>query len=188
MSSKQKPRSNLEILFLSFPPGRSLTRSISFSPKTYPKPTCSLHPYLCNSSTIILCLLSCNPSESGLSASNLMTHSLQHPPSPSATEQSKYLFKTCIRDFPGGPAVKNLPAMQGTRVLSLVWEDSTCCGATKPEGHSYWAWAPWRLCSTTRGAPVVRSPGTTKTRSPCSPQLGKARGQHQDPGQPKITN
>ena len=25
---------------------------------------------------------------------------------------------------------------QGTQVLSLVWEDSTCCGATKPVSHS----------------------------------------------------
>ena len=140
MSSKQKPRSNLEILFLSFPPGRSLTRSISFSPKTYPKPTCSLHPYLCNSSTIILCLLNCNPSESGLPASNLMTHSLQHPPSPSATEQSKYLFKTCIRDFPGGPAVKNLLPCRGHgfypwsgKIPRAVGQLSPRATATEPE-------------------------------------------------------
>ena len=26
--------------------------------------------------------------------------------------------------------------IQGTRVLFLLWEDSTCCGATKPECHS----------------------------------------------------
>ena len=26
--------------------------------------------------------------------------------------------------------------MQGTRVQSLVWEDSTCCGATKPMHHN----------------------------------------------------
>ena len=29
--------------------------------------------------------------------------------------------------------------MQGTPVRSLVWEDSTCHGATKPVGHKYWA-------------------------------------------------
>ena len=34
-------------------------------------------------------------------------------------------------DFPGGPVVKNVPAMQGKRVQSLVWEDSTR-EATKP--------------------------------------------------------
>ena len=27
--------------------------------------------------------------------------------------------------------------MQGTRVRFLVWEDSTCCGATKPGCHNY---------------------------------------------------
>ena len=27
--------------------------------------------------------------------------------------------------------------MQGTRVRALVWEDSTCCGATKPVRHNY---------------------------------------------------
>ena len=26
---------------------------------------------------------------------------------------------------------------QGTRVRALVWEDPTCCRATKPMGHNY---------------------------------------------------
>ena len=34
--------------------------------------------------------------------------------------------------FPGGAVVKNLPADAGTRVRSLVQEDPTCRGATKP--------------------------------------------------------
>ena len=42
-----------------------------------------------------------------------------------------------IRDFLGGPVVKISPAMQGTRVASLGWEDSTCHGATKPMCHNY---------------------------------------------------
>ena len=29
--------------------------------------------------------------------------------------------------------------MQGTRVRSLVWEDPTCRGATRPVSHNYWA-------------------------------------------------
>ena len=33
--------------------------------------------------------------------------------------------------------------MQETRVPSLVWEDSTCRGATKPLCHNYWS--PWGL-------------------------------------------
>ena len=27
--------------------------------------------------------------------------------------------------------------MQGTQVRFLVWEDPTCCGATKPKHHNY---------------------------------------------------
>ena len=33
--------------------------------------------------------------------------------------------------------IKNLPAMQGIWVQSLVQEDSTCCGATKSMSHNY---------------------------------------------------
>ena len=33
-------------------------------------------------------------------------------------------------------------SMQGTWVQTLVWEDSTCLGATKPVCPSYWAHAP----------------------------------------------
>ena len=29
--------------------------------------------------------------------------------------------------------------MQGTRVRALVWEDPTCCGATRPVSHNCWA-------------------------------------------------
>ena len=31
--------------------------------------------------------------------------------------------------------------MQVTWVQSLLWEDPTCCGATKPMSHNYWAHA-----------------------------------------------
>ena len=52
--------------------------------------------------------------------------------------------------FPGGAVVNagdtgSIPGiclpMQGTRVRSLVWEDPTCCWATKPVHHNYWACA-----------------------------------------------
>ena len=33
--------------------------------------------------------------------------------------------------------VKNPPAMQGTHVPSLVWEDRTCHGASEPTCHNY---------------------------------------------------
>ena len=35
--------------------------------------------------------------------------------------------------------VKICLPMQGTQVPSLVWEDPTCCGATKPVHHNCWA-------------------------------------------------
>ena len=43
--------------------------------------------------------------------------------------------------LPGGPVVKNLPASAGTTDSILVWEDSTCHGATKPVRPSYWVHA-----------------------------------------------
>ena len=33
--------------------------------------------------------------------------------------------KTALKDFPGGPVVKNPPANAGARVQSLLWEDPT---------------------------------------------------------------
>ena len=35
--------------------------------------------------------------------------------------------------------VVSLPVNAGDRAQSLVWEASTCCGATKPMSHNYWA-------------------------------------------------
>ena len=42
-------------------------------------------------------------------------------------------------DFPDGAVAKNLPSNVETMVQSLVWEDPTCCRATKPMSHNYWA-------------------------------------------------
>ena len=39
-------------------------------------------------------------------------------------------------DMPGGSVVKNPPPHAGTRIPSLVWEDSACSGATKPLRHN----------------------------------------------------
>ena len=46
-----------------------------------------------------------------------------------------------MEGFPGGAVVKNLPASAGDTCSSLVWEDPTCRGATKPVRHNYWACA-----------------------------------------------
>ena len=48
-------------------------------------------------------------------------------------------FKSRIWDFLCGPVGKNLPANTGAQVQSLAREDPTCCGATKPMSHNYWA-------------------------------------------------
>ena len=87
---------------------------------------------------------------------------------------------------------------------TLVWEDPTCHGATKPVRHSYWTcalqpashnyWArmPQLLkpvclepCSTTREATPMRSPRTTTKSSPHLPQLEKAQVQQQRPNAAK---
>ena len=44
------------------------------------------------------------------------------------------------KDFPGGPVVKNPSANAGdTGSPSLLQEDPTCRGATKPMHLNYWA-------------------------------------------------
>ena len=45
--------------------------------------------------------------------------------------------KNTLVRFPGDAVVKNPPAMQGTWVRALVWEDPTCHGAAKPMSHNY---------------------------------------------------
>ena len=44
------------------------------------------------------------------------------------------------RDFPDSSVVKN--TMQEACVRSPIQEDPTCCGATKPKLHNYWASTP----------------------------------------------
>ena len=91
--------------------------------------------------------------------------------------------------------------MQGTWVRALVWEDSTCRGATKPMCCNYWACESQLLCpcaTTTeahvpkacalqREATTMRSPRTAMKTSPHLPQLEKARTQQQkkDPTRPQ---
>ena len=67
---------------------------------------------------------------------------------------------------------------QGTRVGSLVWEDTTCQWATKPTHHNYWATgsracelqllkpAHPGACALQREATAMRSPGTTEELPP----------------------
>ena len=85
--------------------------------------------------------------------------------------------------------------MQATWVRSLVQEDPTCRGATKPVRHNYWAcaleptshnyWAHVpQLLKPTCLEPVLcnkRSHHTATKSRPCSPQLEKARMQQRRP-------
>ena len=50
--------------------------------------------------------------------------------------------------------------MQGTRVRALVWEDPTCCGATRPVSHNYWA------CASGACAPQQERPRWWEARAP----------------------
>ena len=47
------------------------------------------------------------------------------------------ISKELTRDFPGGAVDGNPSANAGDMVQSLVWEDSTCCGATEPVCRNY---------------------------------------------------
>ena len=79
--------------------------------------------------------------------------------------------------------------VQGTRVRSLVWEDPTCRGATRPMSHNYWACAleptshnywsprahgPRAHALQQREATAMRSPRNATKSNPCWPQLEKA--------------
>ena len=82
--------------------------------------------------------------------------------------------------------------MQGTRVWTLVLEDPTYRGATKPAHPNFWTCTLeplshnlepvcLSLCSTTRGATAKRRPHTTMGKSHFSPQLEEAREQPRKP-------
>ena len=79
--------------------------------------------------------------------------------------------------------------MQGTRVRALVREDPTCCGATKPMHHNYWACALELMSHNYwAGVPQLSKPiclepvlHTAMKRSPLSLQLEKACTQQWKP-------
>ena len=55
---------------------------------------------------------------------------------------SPYLLASLINHLQGASLVGQWIRMQGTQVRSLIWEDSTCRGATKPVCHNYGARVP----------------------------------------------
>ena len=54
----------------------------------------------------------------------------------SVSENVKSL-KIHFRGFPAGSVVKNLPGNTGDTGSTLIWEDPTCCRATKPVSQNY---------------------------------------------------
>ena len=68
--------------------------------------------------------------------------------------------------------------IQGTRAPSLAWEAPTCPRATKPVGHTYWAWAwyPWShhywACTPQPPKPVSLEPVLCNERSHCTQEAG----------------
>ena len=73
---------------------------------------------------------------------------------------------------------KNPPGNAGDTGGSLIREDSTGCGTTKPMRHNYWSLKTKSPCFTTREATVIGNPHTTKKRS--------THAASKDPAQPKI--
>ena len=60
--------------------------------------------------------------------------------------------------------VKNLPANERTWVQSLIWEDPTWCGATKPVHHNYWAYVLQLLKPVHPRAPAPQQEATAMRR------------------------
>ena len=104
----------------------------------------------------------------------------------SVSRKSWQLLSPIILDFPAGPVNKNLLDNARTPVWSLVCKDSTCCRATKPMYHNYWAHAT-RACAQQQKKPPQQEALTLQLESsPHSPQLEKSSCSNKDPVKPKI--
>ena len=79
------------------------------------------------------------------------------------------MFESVKQGFPDGAVVKNLPANAGTRVRSLVWENSTCHRATKPVNYSYWA-RELQLLKPAHLEPVLCNKRLHSSEKPVAPQ------------------
>ena len=74
-------------------------------------------------------------------------------------------------NFPGGPGVKNLPAVLGDK--GSIPEDPTCCRATRPMCHNCWGPCT-QSCAAQLEKPLQWETCTPQLdRRPCSPQLEK---------------
>ena len=88
-------------------------------------------------------------------------------------------------DFPSSSVDKNLPASAGAQARSLVQEDSTCCRATKPVHHKYWAHT-LQLLKPVHLEPVLHNERSHYSKKPVHRNQRKPTGSNNDPEQPKI--
>ena len=93
--------------------------------------------------------------------------------------------KVYLLDSSGDLVLGTHLPMQGTQAQPLVWELATCCGATKPMSHNYWALVMQLLKSAHLRAhelPLLSSPATAT--EPCA--LTACALQQQEPRQWKA--
>ena len=89
-------------------------------------------------------------------------------------------------DFPGCTVDKNPPANAGDGVWSLIGEDPTCLGTTKPVGHNYWTCA-CRACALQQEKPPEGDARAPEHRVAPIPATRESLLEQQGrPRQPKI--
>ena len=81
----------------------------------------------------------------------------------------KIKFKKKTADFPGGPVVKSPSANAGTQLPSLVQENSTHLGPTRPMSHNDRSPCTKRLCAYTGEATSEKPMGHSSTTA-CTQQ------------------
>ena len=90
-----------------------------------------------------------------------------------------------VYDFSGDKVDKNPPTSQERSVQSLIWEDPTCHGATKPMHHHNWSPHALEAVLSKRSYCNERGPCIATKSSFRSPQLEKGCGQQWRPSTTK---
>ena len=128
---------------------------------------------------------------------------------PQRTEENFFFLYNSLKEYSLGASLVtqwwriHLPVWE-TQVWFLAWEAPTCCGATKPSCHTYWACAPEpESCNRWAMYPIARAPQEkppqweawhttqlspphiTLESSPCPLQLEKAEEQQWRPSTTK---
>ena len=77
-------------------------------------------------------------------------------------------------------------SMQGTRVQSLVREESTCCTATKPMHHNFWAQEP-QILKPAHLDPVLQNKRSHHNENPLQRRVALLSTTRQSPDSNKET-